>query len=218
MTPTRSMRSCGQQGMSLIELMIGLVVGLIILLGIVQTMMVSKSASISRQSMSAIAENARFAFEFMSRDIRMAGYEYECTADEGDAILWVGGVLTACYEKKEKDEEGNIKYIKVKAIYSFNNETGELIYRKEEDGSAVINNEVLIDGVSQFDLRFGQRTSDGNIRYITTLPASPTELIAVRVTLAMGDPTDGRALEVENNTISGTIALRNQIIQMMNES
>jgi prepilin-type N-terminal cleavage/methylation domain-containing protein len=203
------MRSCGQQGMSLIELMIGLVVGLIILLGIVQTMMVSKSASMSRQSMSAIAENARFAFEFMSRDLRMAGYEYECTAGEGDAIQLGGGVLTACYQDSNADD--------VRASYSINNE-GELIYRKEVDGNVVINNEVLIDGVSQFDLRFGQRTSDGNIQYITTLPASPTELIAVRVTLAMGDPTDGRALEVENNTISGTIALRNQIIQMMNES
>lgn len=66
----------GQGGMTLIELMIGLVVGLIILLGIIQTMMVSKSASMSRQSMSAIAENARFVFEFMNRDIRMAGYEW----------------------------------------------------------------------------------------------------------------------------------------------
>lgn len=62
------------QGFSLIELMVAMLVGLIILNGVVQVVISSKRAYLDNQAISQIQENARFAVETLSREIRVAGY------------------------------------------------------------------------------------------------------------------------------------------------
>ncbi|PSL15854.1 prepilin-type N-terminal cleavage/methylation domain-containing protein [Marinobacterium halophilum] len=74
-----------QRGFSLVELMIAMIIGLVLLGGIIQTMLASKEASATRQSISTITDNARFLFDFMARDLRMAGRGY-CNAAEGAAF------------------------------------------------------------------------------------------------------------------------------------
>lgn len=62
------------QGVSLIELMIAMALGLVIVATIGFSFVGAKSSFKSQVALSTIQENARYAFEFMGNDIRMAGY------------------------------------------------------------------------------------------------------------------------------------------------
>lgn len=61
-------------GLSLIELMIAMVIGLILLLGLVQVMSASRNAYQLSTGVARTQENARFAVDFLQRDLRMAGH------------------------------------------------------------------------------------------------------------------------------------------------
>ena len=69
-SPTRKQAS----GLSLIELMIAMVIGLVLLLGLVQVMSASRTAYQLSTGVARTQENARFAVDFLQRDIRMAGH------------------------------------------------------------------------------------------------------------------------------------------------
>lgn len=66
-----------QAGLSLIELMIAITLGLILMTGVVQVFLSSKTVFSTQQAMSRIQETGRLAINFMARDIRMAAY-YGC--------------------------------------------------------------------------------------------------------------------------------------------
>lgn len=63
-----------QQGLTLIELMISMLIGLLILLGITSMFMANKRIYTEQESMSRLQENARFAIGMLIKDIHMAGY------------------------------------------------------------------------------------------------------------------------------------------------
>ncbi|MCW9058775.1 MAG: PilW family protein [Gammaproteobacteria bacterium] len=62
-----------QQGLSLVELMVAMVLGLILSAGIIQLFVGSKQTYRFHDAMSRVQENARFAIDALSYDIRMAG-------------------------------------------------------------------------------------------------------------------------------------------------
>lgn len=61
-------------GLSLIELMIAMVIGVLLLLGLVQTMSASRAAYQLSAGVARTQENARFAMDYLQRDLRMAGH------------------------------------------------------------------------------------------------------------------------------------------------
>lgn len=63
-----------QKGLSLVELMVAITVGLILLAGVLQIFASSQQSYRVQEATSRLQENGRFAIEFLSRDIRMAGY------------------------------------------------------------------------------------------------------------------------------------------------
>jgi len=63
-----------QQGMTLIEIMVALMLGAFLLAGVMQIFLSSKQTYRMQDNMSRIQENGRFAMEFISRDIRIADY------------------------------------------------------------------------------------------------------------------------------------------------
>lgn len=63
-----------QAGLSLIELMVALVLGLVISAAIIQVFLTSKNVYRMQDAMARIQENGRFAVDYISRDLRMAGY------------------------------------------------------------------------------------------------------------------------------------------------
>ncbi|MEA9586422.1 MULTISPECIES: PilW family protein [Xanthomonas] len=83
-------------GISLIEMMIALVIGLVLMLGVIQVFSASRTASMLAEGNARAQENGRFALEFLQRDIRMAGH-FGCVNDqahfvrgEGDPVVTTG--------------------------------------------------------------------------------------------------------------------------------
>lgn len=67
-------------GFSLVELMVALAIGLIILAGVSTLFVSSKQTYTTQDRLARLQENARFAMQFIIKDLRMAGY-YGCISD-----------------------------------------------------------------------------------------------------------------------------------------
>ena len=63
-----------QQGMTLLEIMIAMLIGLFLLGGVLQIFINSNRSYRMQDNLSRMQENGRFAMEFISRDLRMADY------------------------------------------------------------------------------------------------------------------------------------------------
>jgi len=63
-----------QQGFSLIELMVSLVIGLLLVVGVLQAFVGSKQTYTMQSGLAKLQENGRFAMSFLARDLRQAGY------------------------------------------------------------------------------------------------------------------------------------------------
>ncbi|SEL73984.1 type IV pilus assembly protein PilW [Pseudoxanthomonas sp. GM95] len=70
-----------QSGMSLIELMIALLIGLILMLGVIQVFSASSNAYRLAKGTARLQEGGRFAMDYLSRDLRMAGH-MGCSSDQ----------------------------------------------------------------------------------------------------------------------------------------
>lgn len=63
-----------QKGLSLVELMVAMVIGLFLIAGVSKIFLDSKRTYSFQQALARIQENGRMAVEFLGRDIRMAGF------------------------------------------------------------------------------------------------------------------------------------------------
>lgn len=63
-----------QVGVSLVELMVAMAIGVVLLLGLVQIFGATRAAFGTAEGVSRVQENARFAVDFMRRDMRMVGH------------------------------------------------------------------------------------------------------------------------------------------------
>jgi len=77
-------------GVSLIELMIALLIGILLLAGTASLFISNKRIYKDQNEMSRLQENARFAMEMLIKDIRMAGYS-GCMDRIGDITNHVNG-------------------------------------------------------------------------------------------------------------------------------
>ncbi|MCR4300973.1 MAG: prepilin-type N-terminal cleavage/methylation domain-containing protein, partial [Sulfuricaulis sp.] len=61
-------------GFTIVELLVAVTIGLIILAGLSQLFATSRGTYKLDEGLSRMQETGRFAFEFISKDVRMAGY------------------------------------------------------------------------------------------------------------------------------------------------
>lgn len=73
------------RGVSLIELLVALAIGTVLVLGLVQVFSASRAAYQMSEGMARVQENARFAMDFLQRDIRMAGH-FGCVNDQAHFV------------------------------------------------------------------------------------------------------------------------------------
>ena len=64
-----------QHGFSLIELMVALVIGLLLLSAVLQLFLSSRQTFRVQQALGQIQQESRFAFDMLSRELRMIGYQ-----------------------------------------------------------------------------------------------------------------------------------------------
>lgn len=69
-----AMPTTRQKGVSLIELMIAMAIGVVLLLGLVQVFAAARTAYQLSEGLARVQENGRFAVDYLQRDIRMAGH------------------------------------------------------------------------------------------------------------------------------------------------
>lgn len=66
--------SSKQKGLSIVELMVALAVGMVLIAGIMQVFLSSRNTYAVNEAMARVQENGRFALEFIARNARHAGY------------------------------------------------------------------------------------------------------------------------------------------------
>lgn len=76
------------RGLSLIELMVSLVIGLVIVLGVTQIFISAKNTYISQNASAAMQEDARYALSRMVQEIRMVGM-FGCIAPSAGAPSFI---------------------------------------------------------------------------------------------------------------------------------
>lgn len=99
-----------QQGLTLIELMIAMTLGLLLMLGVTNIYVSSHQAFRSSENLAGIQENSRFAFEMMSRDIR------EADSNPCGARIFVYGLNGAIPTELQtpiRGYDGNESYVNV---------------------------------------------------------------------------------------------------------
>lgn len=80
-------------GMTLIELMIALLIGIILVLGLVQIFSASRTAYQLSEGVARVQENGRFAIDYLQRDVRMAGH-FGCVNDQSHMLVDPSGLAT----------------------------------------------------------------------------------------------------------------------------
>lgn len=85
-----------QRGVTLVELMVSITIGLLILLVITQIYMSSFSTQRTQDDVSRIQETARFSFELISREFRKAGFrDYTAQVSNFCSTLATGSAVAA---------------------------------------------------------------------------------------------------------------------------
>jgi len=119
MKPFLQITGAAQKGLTLIELMIAMALGLFLITGVLTIFVNTKQTYIDQDATSQLQENARFALEMIGREIRMAGYT-GCSNEIRVANVLNGGSdlngypgLAADFKNglkgyDEVDEDGNV--------------------------------------------------------------------------------------------------------------
>lgn len=79
-TIPESVHRCRQRGLTLVELMVALTVGLILVGAVIAVFIANNGLYSTNKAVAQIQENGRFALSFLDDDIRMAGY-MGCSSD-----------------------------------------------------------------------------------------------------------------------------------------
>jgi len=73
-TQTNSTQTNKQTGLTLVELMVAMIISLLLLGGTITIFMSNKQTYLVNEASSRVQENGRFSFDFLSNDVRMAGF------------------------------------------------------------------------------------------------------------------------------------------------
>jgi len=207
-----------QQGMSVIELMISLALGLFITAGLISLFVNSKQNYRLNENMSRLQENARFAVSFISRDIRMADYRACLTNDRmDDALAGTNGAeetgtdaVTMVWQPSLCGAGGPNRSI----VYSIQEgANGQPSLFRSVDGADA---DELVEGIEDLQITYGEDT-DGNDTpnyYVDAASVtSMAQVISIKFNLVASTletnltPAGGRI----TRTFATTVALRNRL-------
>lgn len=85
-----------QLGLSVVELLIALALGLLLMTGIIQVFIASRQTYATNEAMGRLQENGRFALDFIARNARNAGYVDPINIDKLPAPLSTSGCGAYC--------------------------------------------------------------------------------------------------------------------------
>ncbi|WP_027707094.1 PilW family protein [Zooshikella ganghwensis] len=179
-----------QKGLSLIELMIALVLGLLLVAGVIQIFLGTSQTYRLTGDIARVQENARFALDILARDIRMAGYS---DPDKGEILPFFAVDSADCPENDDNNCSTNADDVnnsdRLAVVFDPINNADcigngvdaddviiNLYYIDEEDGIAslycrgwnrtdsawVSTPQPLVDGIERMQVLYGVTNTAGN--------------------------------------------------------
>lgn len=101
-SPTGRASDMHQRGLSLVELLVAMALGLLLLTGVIQVVLGSKRSYQNSVALAELQESGRFALEAMARDLRNAGFTGACTR----GMVNASGINDAQYALERSPIEG----------------------------------------------------------------------------------------------------------------
>ncbi|WP_444914808.1 PilW family protein [Microbulbifer sp. TRSA007] len=124
-----------QRGISLVELMVSITVGLVLMAGVVQLFLSSKVTFTSQQAIARVQETGRLAIDFMSEDIRMAGFLGCMNTATGDFENILNDSETTLYNFADPAE--GIDHDQIDPSYPNHSEDSDVLLLRSANGTAV---------------------------------------------------------------------------------
>ena len=206
-----------QKGMSLVELMVAITLGIFIAGALVSLFINSKENYRLNENMSRLQENARFAVAFLAHDLRMTDYR-TCVTDAtlADALAGEEGTglngsdsVTIIWQTNDCADTPAIDT----TVYTIqNNSAGNPSLFRSVNGV----NEELVEGIQSLQLLYGEDTDQDHLVDYYVNASSVVDMeqaISVRVTMV--------AQTLETNLAAGggritrsfteTVSLRNRL-------
>lgn len=134
-----------QAGFSIVELMVAILISLIILAGVIQVVVSSKTTFLGQEEMSFIQENARYAVDVLGKDIQGAGY-WGCSGASAK-VAQVAKVDADASAFLDFSPLAGFEFASVPAAYS-----GELREADDSRGDAISPDSILVRGFKREEL------------------------------------------------------------------
>jgi type IV pilus assembly protein PilW len=203
-----------QQGLGLVELMIGMVIGLIILIALGYFFLGSREANRTHDDISRMQESGRHALEILGSAIRQAGYRADADVGfSGTSLTGTDGTpdsITVQYDAQEGGEPN------CGAGPAYN--TGELVtyaFAVNANRELTCNGSVAADNIEDMQITYGiDNNKDGVIEsYQTAGGITFSQVAAVRIVLTVRGPTANAATGGDGflrQVYTATYTVRNQ--------
>jgi len=218
------------KGLTLIELLVGLVLSAIVIAGIYRLFVVQSKAYTVQDQVVEVQQSIRSAMEVLLRDLRMAGYDSDgVTSKVSIASPIVVNPVNGDHEVRVNYEYDDTHRYEV--FYSLNN--GSLTRQLTifpDVGASSSTTETILENVDALDFTYGidanedgamdmvDRNGDGSIDYKDLLSAGgigTSKVVAIRVVLtAKPDQTNPDVKNwVSPRTLTSAVTLRNQCLR-----
>ncbi len=217
-------RLSNKKGITLIELLVGMVICAIVIAAIYRVFIAQSRAYVVQDQVVEIQQNIRTAMEMMVRDVRMAGFDFDnldspiriTDYKPNPPYLISGNSITIWFENYVQGNPLEIHAVR----YSLN---GSNLERELTINGVAQPAEVVLENVTGFTLTCGldgrigfEETQDGVVNEWVncgTIDNNRDKVIAVRISLStrpeQADPQDDRFTNISPRTLNSMVALRN---------
>lgn len=216
-----------QRGLSLIELMVAMLIGLFLILGVTQIFINNQKSYLFQQGQVGNQENGRFALAILNQELSKAGYRSSpikafsagsgqgCTFAEGTSVIAVSSTsLCIRYQAANKADANCLGAALASAdqdaIVTPYRQINPIVVEKiwfDASTSSITctsgsTSQQLVTGVAAINIDYGSGPSDS--KSVTSYSASPTGTVgSVRYTLLMKSP--GTASVRDTTTTSAAL-------------
>lgn len=188
-----------QRGVSLVELMITMAIGLVMLIALGYFFLGSRQINRTTDDVSRMQESGRNALEIIGKAVRQAGYRSEYNVVNGKLLKNAAGTVVSALTGTNNTATADTISVNYEAQLGGEPDCGTgttiasglVTYAfAVSGGSLTCNGVVLVDNIENMQIEYGiDVTKDGIIDSYTAAPSDFSQVAAVRVMLLVKGPS-----------------------------